>query len=86
MHLRLPNVSGGFRFQSATILVNTSITKLLFIVLNKCLLLAQFCLAHVFSADFHKARAVVLCYVTDVRSFQTCVSAGLFDCEHIRVK
>ena len=66
-------MSGGFRFQSATVLVNTSITKSLFIVLRKCLLLVQFCLAHVFSPDFHKARAVVLCYVTDATNFQTCV-------------
>ena len=47
--LRLANMSQGFRFQSATVLVNTSITKSLFIVLSKCLLLVQFCLAHVFS-------------------------------------
>ena len=72
-HLRLPNKSQGFRFQSATVLVNTSITKSLFIVLSKCLLLVQFCLALVFSPDFHKARAVVLCYVTDATNFQTCV-------------
>ena len=62
-----------FRFQTATVLVNTSITKSLFIVLSKCLLLVQFCLALVFSPDFHKARAVVLCYVTDATNFQTCV-------------
>ena len=42
-------MSWGFRFQSATVLVETSITKSLFIVLSKCLLLGQFCLAHVFS-------------------------------------
>ena len=48
-HLRLANKSQGFRFQSATVLVNTSITKSLFIVLSKCLLLVQFCLAHVFT-------------------------------------
>ena len=36
-HLRLANKSRGFRFQSATVLVNTSITKSLFIVLSKCL-------------------------------------------------
>ena len=47
--------SRGFRFQSATVLVNTSITKSLFIVLSKCLLLVQFCLTHVISPDFHKA-------------------------------
>ena len=40
---------------------------------SKCLLLVQFCLARVFSPDFHKARAVVLCYVTDMTDFQTCV-------------
>ena len=57
-HLRLPNKSQGFRFQSVTVLVNTSITKSLFIVLSKCLLLVQFCLAHVFSPDFHKARVI----------------------------
>ena len=43
------------------------------IVLSKCLLLVQFCLAHVFSPDIHKARAVVLCYFTDATNFQTCV-------------
>ena len=48
-HLRLANMSWGFRFQSVTVLVNTSITKSLFIVLNKCLLLVQFCPTHVFS-------------------------------------
>ena len=72
-HLWLANKSRGFRFQSATVLVNTSITKSLSIVLSKCLLLVQFCLALVFSPDFHKARAVVLCYVTDATNFQTCV-------------
>ena len=72
-HLQLANKSQGFRFQSATVLVNTSITKSLFIVLSKCLLLVQFRLALVFSPDFHKARAVVLCYVTDTTNFQTCV-------------
>ena len=44
------------------------------IVLSKCLLLVQFCLAHVISPDCHKAcAAVVLCYVTDTANFLTCV-------------
>ena len=46
----------GFRFQSATVLVNASITKSLFIVLSKCLLLAQFCLAHVLSHGHMQCR------------------------------
>ena len=37
----------------------------------------QFRLAHVFSPDFHKAHAVVLCYVTDATNFQTCLLASL---------
>ena len=53
-------MSRGFRFQSATVIVNTSITKSLVIVLSKCLLLVQFCLAHVFIPDIYKARAVVV--------------------------
>ena len=55
-NLRLVNMSWGFRFQSTTVLVHTSITKLLFIVSSKCLLLAQFCLAHVFSHGYVQQR------------------------------
>ena len=74
-HLRLANKSRGFRFQSATVLVNTSITKSLFIVLSKCLLLVQFCLTHVFSPTVEQQRKPYgsLCYFTDVTNFQTCV-------------
>ena len=67
-------MSQGFRFQSATVLVNTSITKSLAIVLSKCLLLVQFCLAHVFSPTVEQQRKPYgsLCYFTDATNFQTC--------------
>ena len=55
-HLRLPNMSWGFRFQSATVLVNISITKSSFIVLSECLLLAQSCVALVFSHGYMQQR------------------------------
>ena len=55
-HLWLPNMSWGFRFQRATVLVNISITKSSFIVLSECLLLAQSCVALVFSHGYMQQR------------------------------
>ena len=72
-HLQLANMS--HHEVSKCDCISQHINHKVIIHCFKCLLLpvVQFCLAHVFSPDFHKARAVVLCYVTDATNFQTCV-------------
>ena len=64
-----PRCSRALGARLSTLLFSPWRRHWLVIVLSKCLLLVQFCLAHVFSPDIHKARAVVLCYVTEVTIF-----------------
>ena len=84
-HLQLANKSRGFRFQSATVLVNTSITKSLVIVLSKCLLLVQF-LPRTCSVQTSIRLALLFFATLPTRRISKPVSAGLLDHEHIRVK